>query len=271
MLQVMTKQLLATLVRNNVPAVGFVNEGRIYVTGETDARIALLRSWLEAGMTLGNHTFSHLRFHDTPLPQYMDDVIHGEVITRKLMRARGLNKFYFRHPYTSTGPTKEAKDKFEAFLRERNYQIAPFTIEHVDWAFNAIYQKARQKQDYDLAQRIRAAYLEYLDVMCNYFERRSREVLGYEVKQILLIHANELNAECMEEMLQRLRRRGYSFITLEEALRDKAYQIRDDYVGPMGISWLHRWTVSLGKEMNHKGEPDPPKFILALMQEGQSR
>jgi peptidoglycan-N-acetylglucosamine deacetylase len=263
-LQGLSTQILSTLVKERVPAIGFVNEQRLYVNGETDARIAILRMWLDSGMTLGNHTFSHLKFYDTTLRDYMDDVIHGEVVTRQLMREKNLSTLYFRHPYTNTGPSKVDKDKFEAFLTERGYRIAPFTIENSDYIFNAVYEGARNKNDQVLAASIKASYLDYLDTMCDYFERRSREVLGYEVKQILLIHANELNAECVTEMVSSLRKRGYTFITLDEALRDEAYKIKDDYVGPMGISWIHRWTVALGQEMNMKYEPDVPKFILDL-------
>ncbi len=64
-------------------------------------------------------------------------------------------------------------------------------------------------------------------------------------------------------MLER-RRRGYSFITLDQALQDNAYQIPDEYIGQGRISWLHRWIVKLGLEMTVREEPEPPKFILDL-------
>lgn len=263
-IQAVNRQMLSTLVAHRVPAIGFVNERKLYFRGEVDARIEVLRMWLEAGMALGNHGFAHLRFHDTPLAQYQDDVIRGEAVTRQLMHEKGARQLYFRHPYTSTGATREAREAFEAFLKSRNYAIAPFTVENADFVFNEVLVRARQKRDEALAQRARKAYLDFTDTMFDYFERRSREILRYEVKQILILHVNEINAECLDEILRRLRSRGYSFVSLEEALRDKAYQIKDDYVGPMGLSWLHRWTVSLGIDMKYKEEPDPPKFILDL-------
>lgn len=266
-----TKRLLETLKAHRVPAVGFVNEGKLYARGEVDERIELLRAWLDAGMTLGNHTASHVRFHDTPLGKYTDDVVRGEVVTRRLMRERGIDALYFRHPFTSTGPTREAKASFEAFLRERNYRVAPFTIEHVDYAFNLVYVRARERGDAALAARVRAAYLEHLDTACDYMERRSRELFGREVKQILLIHANRINADCLGEMLAKLERRGYSFVSLDDALRDKAYETEDRYVGPAGISWIHRWSESLGAENKYREEPDAPKFILDLYREAQAK
>ncbi|HEX8633089.1 MAG TPA: polysaccharide deacetylase family protein [Pyrinomonadaceae bacterium] len=263
-LRTATKKLLAPLVKHRVPAVGFVNEGNLYVTGEVDARIDVLRMWLDAGMTLGNHTFSHASFSRTPLQQFMDEVIHGEVVTRRLMKEKGLSKLYFRFPFNNTGATKETKEAMQAFLKSRGYEVAPFTVEHEDYVFDPVYRKAKQRKDEALMQRIRAAYLAHLDTKFDYYERRSQMLLGREVKQIFLIHVNEINADTMDETIAKLKRRGYSFITLEQALQDKAYQIKDEYVGDTGISWLHRWMIALGKELNYRDDPDPPKFINDL-------
>src|SRR5688500_7837343 len=59
----MTRKLLSAVRRHNVPAVGFVNEGKLFhagaAPGDAEGRIAVLRMWLEAGLELGNHTYSH--------------------------------------------------------------------------------------------------------------------------------------------------------------------------------------------------------------------
>jgi peptidoglycan/xylan/chitin deacetylase (PgdA/CDA1 family) len=217
-------------------------------------------------MTLGNHTFSHVDFNDTSLQQYEDEAIRGEVVTRQLLQERGLSKFYFRYPYNHTGATKERKEAFQRFLKSRGYEVAPFTVQHDDYLFSNVYEEAKRKNDKVLAKHIHTVYLEHLDTMFDYFEQRSRLLLGREVKQVFLIHATALNADCLEEMIGKLKQRGYYFISLEEALRDEAYQIQDDYVGKYGISWLHRWMISLGKELNYRDEPEPPKFVLDLQQ-----
>jgi len=263
-METVTRRLLASLVTNRVPAIGFVNEANLYVKGEESPRINILRMWLDAGMILGNHTFSHADFSKSSLPQFEDELIHGEVVTRKLMQERGLNKLYFRYPFNHTGSTKEAKQSFQGFLQSRGYEIAPFTIENEDYIFADVYVKAKQKKDETLAQRIRAAYLNHLDTKFEYYEQRSRMLLGREPKQILLIHVNELNADSLDGMVQRLKQRGYAFITLDQALQDEAYKLKDEYVGNAGISWLHRWSLTLGKELDYRDDPDPPKFIMDL-------
>jgi hypothetical protein len=63
-----------------------------------------------------------------------------------------------------------------------------------------------------------------------------------------------------------MKRRGYTLITLEQALTDKAYRLPDAQ-SSMGISWLHRW--ALAKGMKLREEPREPEFITALFKAGQ--
>jgi peptidoglycan/xylan/chitin deacetylase (PgdA/CDA1 family) len=259
-----TPELLGTLRRHSAPAIGFVNEGKLHAPGELDARTAVLKQWVDAGMILGNHTYSHVRLFTTPLPKYEEEVIRGEVITRRLMGRHRPYQLYFRHPYTSTGANKQVKEAFEKFLQEHGYKVAPFTIENSDYILNRLYVDAKRAKDTALMDRVRKAYLELNDAQFEFFERLSSEMFGREISQILLIHANDINADTLDEMLKRLEARGYRFVTLDQALEDRAYQTRDDYIGPNGPSWLHRWTVSMGIPMKLREEPDPPQWVLEM-------
>ena len=98
-----TTALLAALARNRVPAIGFVNEGKLRTHGHVDPRrVTLLRQWLDAGFELGNHTFSHADFHSTPLDTYERQVLDGEKVTSHLLRERGMRFRYFRHTFLHT-------------------------------------------------------------------------------------------------------------------------------------------------------------------------
>ncbi len=187
----MTERLLAALARHRAPAIGFVIESQLHAAG---ARVALLERWIAAGMTLGNHTYSHLDLQKTPLWQFEDDVIRGEAVTQGLLDTHGQRLVYFRHPFNHTGATAAVRDELTAFLKLRGYVPAPFTIEHSDWAFNSVYARALEQDDEALARRISAAYLDQLDVAFEYGERRSRELVGREPAQVFLLHANRINA-----------------------------------------------------------------------------
>ncbi len=98
-----------------------------------------------------------------------------------------------------------------------------------------------------------------MEQTAKFFERRSLAVLGYEPPQILLVHANSLNFDHFSKIIEMFRRRGYQFVSLDDALRHKAYRSRDEYVGKMGISWLHRW--GLAKGLPIEWEPEPPALV----------
>ena len=76
-----------------------------------------------------------------------------------------------------------------------------------------------------------------------------------------MLHANELNADLMPELLAMLRRRGYELVTLEQALADEVYRLPEEYVGGGGFSWIHRWTRTKGLPLTP--EPEPPDWVTA--------
>src|SRR5260221_12086735 len=53
----LTAKLLSTLRDQKIPVVGFVNEKKLYKTGEVDERIKALQMWLDYGFELCNNTY----------------------------------------------------------------------------------------------------------------------------------------------------------------------------------------------------------------------
>jgi peptidoglycan/xylan/chitin deacetylase (PgdA/CDA1 family) len=268
----MTERLVGVLARARVPVVGFVNSGKLWHDGTlVPARLDLLRAWRDAGFELGNHTASHVDRHTVPLAEYEADVVRGEGEIRTILEERAPRATpeerapramrWFRHPYLHTGRTLEEKRALEEFLSSRGYRVAPVTIDNSEWIFARAYQRALDAGDRTLASRVRTSYGPYMEAQFDYLERQSRALFGREIRQVLLVHANSLNADAFEALLVRLRRRGYSFISLDRALEDPAYASPDTFVGSGGITWLHRWTLSSGARPL-PGEPQPEEFVF---------
>jgi peptidoglycan/xylan/chitin deacetylase (PgdA/CDA1 family) len=257
-----TKGVLAALKKHRVEAVGFVNESRLEPDAERQQRVALLRQWIEAGHELGNHTYSHADLQTMPLAAYEREVMRGEEETRRLQAVRGHGVRFFRHPYTHTGPTLETRTAFEAFLVAHGYAVAPFSIETSDYVFDLLRRQALERRDTAGVARLRAAYLEHTLAVTEFMETLARDTFSRAVPQILLVHANGTNAEALDELLARLKARGYRFVPLDEALADEAWSTPDRYVGPNGPSWLHRFQLAKGRPMQVELEPDPPKWVL---------
>ena len=196
-IETMTARLLAAIRAAGVPAIGFVNEDKLLVSGDRDPRrVALLRSWLDAGLDLGNHTFSHPDLHRVALSAFEADVVRGEEVTGALLAERGRRLRYFRHPFLHTGRDLETKRALERFLAARGYAIAPVTHDNADWIFARAYANAAARGDSAAQARIADAYVPYMEAKFDYFERQSRALFRREIPQILLVHANALNPPC---------------------------------------------------------------------------
>lgn len=258
-LQTMTEKFLIGTKKHQIPVVGFVNESLLYIPNEIDARIAILKSWTDAGVELGNHTFSHLGFKDASLAEYEDDFIRGETVTKMLLKPKGAKIRYFRHPFLQMGATLETEKSFEKFIEVRGYKMAPITIDTMDWMFLTAYAKARKETEKEQLKRVAEEYLKYVDIRLDYSEKVSNELFGRHVRHILLIHANELNADNFDELIKIIKNKGYRFITLERALEDPIYQYPDRYNGTS--DWLSMWMFSKGKNFI---APAPPEFIQKI-------
>ena len=256
----LTTKLLTTLRDQKVPAVGFVNEKKLYKPGEVDERIRCLQLWLDYGFELGNHTFTHMSLNQAGLKAWEDDVIQGESVTKLLLAQHRMKLRYFRHPYLDTGRDLATRREAEMFLVERGYRIAPITLDGWDWMFAGLYEDAKKRSDAVLQQQIVKEYLAYHDAVFAYAEQLSAKVVGYEPKQILLLHASNLEADHIGELLDVLRKRGYRLITLEDALGDAAYSLPDTYVGEEGTGWIDHWAISQGKIP--QGAPPFPQWVM---------
>jgi peptidoglycan/xylan/chitin deacetylase (PgdA/CDA1 family) len=264
--QAITDGILGALARNGAAATAFVNEGKLYAGDRLNSdRVALLHRWLDGGHDLGNHTYSHRSLYSTPLAEFERDVLRGEVVTKRLLEEKGSTMRWFRHPTLNTGPDSATKSAFERFLAGHGYSVAPVTIDNQEWVFARAYDVALDRGDSALAGRVATTYLGYMDSIFGYYEQQSRALLGYELPQILLLHANRINAATLDSLFAVMRRRGYRFITLDRALRDAAYRRDDRYTGTAGITWLHRWALTEGRRgAFFHGEPELPTWIATL-------
>jgi beta-lactamase regulating signal transducer with metallopeptidase domain len=254
------RKLLASLRANDVSAVGFVNAAQLYRDGVQDeSRVNLLRMWLDAGMELGSEGFAHPSLYNTPLEDFKRDVERGEYVTSPLAAGRGARLRYFSYPYLNVGPDRETKESFERFLSGRGMQVHKVTIDNWDWLFGKAYADARRAEDEETVRRIGDEYVPYMERVFDFYEGLSRDTLGYEPPQVLMLTANALNCEKFDELAAMLKRRGYTFVTLDEAMQDRAYRQPDTYTGTWGISWLQRWAMARGQEF--RDEPPLPPYV----------
>lgn len=262
----LTQQLIQTFDKYEIPAIGYVNERKLYRNGQLDAnKVNLLELWLSNGYELGNHTFSHPNYHNTPFNEFSADVLRGEKITKPLSEKYNLPYRYFRHPYLRIGTSQSHADSLHNFLKQNGYTPSPVTIDNEDYIFAKAYHIAYSKGDEELMSKIGSTYVDYMEDKLLFYEKSSQTLFGRNIPQTLLIHANLLNAHYLDNLAEMYVSHGYSFISQEEVLKDEAYQSPVTRYGPWGISWIDRWAISRGVDRSFfEGDPLAPDFVHEL-------
>ena len=263
-LLLMNKEIVGHLIAAKAPAIGFVNEGKIYRDGKVvDFKLKMLSLWAEKGLELGNHTYSHLDYNQLTPEEFFKIIEDGELQSKALMQKAGKEFTYFRHPFLHRGNTAEKVNSLEKYLESRGYVEAPVTIDNSEWIFANAYDKAFREKNSRLMEQIGNSYVSYMVEKARHYECQSDKLFGRQIDQVLLIHANLLNSAYLGKLLQAYSEIGYRFASLEEVLKDPAYKSKDSFVGNAGISWLDRWALTQGKKGDFfAGEPRCPKFVL---------
>jgi peptidoglycan/xylan/chitin deacetylase (PgdA/CDA1 family) len=251
--------ILASLARHHAPAAAFVIEQRVEQIGLAPGR-AILREWMDQGHELGNHTYSHPDLNTLSVEQFRSEVIRGEASIGAVLHERGEHPRYLRFPYNHSGDTREKHDAVAAFLAGRGYTVATCTIDNMDYEFERAYSAALARGDGDAARKLEAAYLRYTADEIDYYAGLHQKIFGREIPQVMLQHANRLNAAVIDQVLDLFTARGYSFVTLEKAQSDAAYRT-PEIVTSYGLMWGYRWAKALGIKVDGRLEPDMPAWV----------
>ena len=256
----LNRGILAGLKRHHIPATGFVNEGKL---DELDRarQIAILRQWLKAGMDLGNHSFSHETPATLGVKDYIADIAHGELVTRQLLAKRHRQPGWYRHPYLETGSPKAVKDEIDHWLTVHHYRIAPVTLNATDWMFAEPYDDAISHSDLPGAAKIKASYLDYTHKMIGWYRKAAHELFGRDIAYVMLLHVTRLNADSIDDLAGLFKQAGLHPVSLDKAMRDKAYRTPDPYVAADGVDWMERWSMQLNKQLPWDDYVEPPADI----------
>lgn len=245
------KNLVGMLERRNVPFVGFFNM-------RWDAQDPqLTKTWLTASkLTPGNHTWSHPNARKTPLDAYLRDLEKGH---RAVSEIAGEKAFIpFRFPYLNQGFDAEKRDAIFAKLESLESPHVPATIDTMDWLHARGWLDARHDGDEELAAKFHQAWLWSIQESTLEAERWADELFEHTPPQIVLLHANRLNAEHLDEALDWWEGRGYQFVTWREALADPAFQERDESLSPIGETHWVRLRRSRSQSVSEPGSATGP-------------
>ena len=171
------------------------------------------------------------------------DVIINEISTKQTERALRWDER--NQPFSGTWPAW--------WMRE---------FDNSEWIFAFAYNKAYEQNDSTTMKKLGTDYISYMIAKVKYYEEQSNKLFRKNIKQVLLIHANLLNADYLGYLLKAINEYDYKFITLDETISDKAYETENNYVGRYGPSWIHRWALTKGADESFfAGNPKIPNYI----------
>lgn len=247
-------KLIAALKAANAPATGFVNG---VLLERAPGSEAALNAWRSAGLPLGNHGWSHANLDQMTDAQFAEELAGNEALLAAKMA--GQDWHWFRYPFLAEGGGDAARRaRIRKLLADKGYKVATVTMDFSDWAYTEPYARCVARQDYAALAEMEKAWLAGAAANADRYRTMSRMLYGRDIPYVILMHFGALDAKLMPQLLEMYRKRGFRFISLEEAARDPYYRAETNPALPPQPQGLEGALAARG--MNVPAAPPLPDF-----------
>jgi peptidoglycan/xylan/chitin deacetylase (PgdA/CDA1 family) len=222
--------------RHAPPAYGFINAKKL--EGNPDAAEAL-KLWA-AAEPIGNHTYGHLNLNTNPAEAFEREIDENEP-SLELLAAKDGNWHWLRYPFLHEGETVEKRRAVRAYLHAHGYRVAQVTLDWEDYLWNSAYARCAAKND---AQSITWLKSSYLSIESSYLDLGrdlAKTVYGHDINHVLLLHLGAFSSTILPDALDLMQKKGFTFVTLEEAENDPVYEGDPDAGSKYGGTLLEMW------------------------------
>lgn len=201
--------MIETMTQQQIPATGFIIASEV-----RKDNWEILQKFRDAGFGLGNHTLTHANLNRTDTAHYIHEIRDADKILHSVLT----KPKYFRYPYLamSSGPKRE---KILCYLAKKKYHIAPITVDSKDFVFNQRLLSVPEINRRAYLQELKPFYIDFIWQQTLRAEEHNEFHHNNAQTQILLIHANLLNAYVLPDIINLYRQKGYTFVSLKEALK----------------------------------------------------
>jgi peptidoglycan/xylan/chitin deacetylase (PgdA/CDA1 family) len=211
--------LAAELKANHLEGTyGFVNA--VKLENDPDAQQAL-HIWLDAGMNIGSHTWSHMSLTTNTAEAFEQEIAKNEPAVETYGQTRDWR--WFRYPFLWEGDTLEKRRAVRNYLAEHRYRVAQVSIDFEDYAWNDAYGRCSAKQDTAAIDWLKQSYLEAAREYLSLGREEQIIAFGHEIPNVLLLHATAFTTLMLPELLDQLRSEGFTFNALADVEKDPAY------------------------------------------------
>ena len=232
--------ILKDLQAARAPKVyGFINAGKLE---QTPADMEVLKLWRAAGFPLGNHTYTHPSLNKISVSEFEQNIEQNEKPLKSLMD--GEDWHWLRYPFLDEGDTVEKRRVVRAYLKDHGYRIAQVTLDFQDWAWNSPYARCVAKKDNKSIEQLKTMYMNTAAEFLDLGPKLAKIVYGRDIKHVLLLHVGGFETVMLPRLLELLKQRGFTLVTLPEAESDAAYQSDPDIVLQEGGTLLEQMMVA---------------------------
>jgi peptidoglycan/xylan/chitin deacetylase (PgdA/CDA1 family) len=211
----LTKELKANHLAGTY---GFVNA--VKLQNNPDAQQAL-QVWLDAGMNIGSHTWSHMSLTSNAAEAFENNIALNEPALAQYGEMRDWH--WFRYPFLWEGDTLEKRRAVRSHLRDHGYRVAQVSLDFEDYAWNDAYARCVAKQDTASIQWLRDSYLETATEYIRLGREEQQISFGHEIPNVMLLHATAFTTLMLPDLLDLLRKQGFMFAGLAQVETDPAY------------------------------------------------
>lgn len=208
--------MIETMTKQQVPATGFIIASEV-----RKDNWEILRKFRDAGFALGNHTLTHANLSTLNSQAYQHEIQGADAILAPVLT----KPKYFRYPYLSMSSGKKREDIL-CFLAKKNYRVAPVTVDSKDFVFNQRLLAVPEMERRAYLEELKPFYLDFIWQQTKNAEAHNEYHHNTQQAQILLIHANLLNAYVLPDLINLYKENGYTFVSLNEALKTFKYPVR---------------------------------------------
>jgi peptidoglycan/xylan/chitin deacetylase (PgdA/CDA1 family) len=249
-----SKDLLDLIDQHHIPNVfGFVNAEKV---AKNPSLIEILKLWIERGHSLGNHTYSHEDLSMISKEAFIEEIKRGELVLSKLSKSKPFK--YFRFPFLHEGNTQTKRNSIRNYLKTSGYTYSPVTIDYKDYLFNEPLVRCLKSEDRQALKKLREFHLENAMRLFKNQIGGARTLFNKDIAHIMLIHVGISQAQWFGDVASALEKLGVKWISLDEALKDTAYEINTD--SPKVTGGLLTNQIAKIKGVSFTSYPDEKKL-----------
>lgn len=187
---------------------------------------SLLSQLDKSGHFLCNHSMQHTHLSSQSMEAFEGEIKQVEAILRPYNHMRK----WYRFPFLdygnriSIGGSCEKASQALQILDRLGYSEGYVTMNTFDWHLNDRLSAAIEKGFSVDYQALKNLYIELLQSWCEYYIRFYEGVYPEKITHTLLLHANDLNALFLHDILNMLKDSGWNVVSPEKAFSDVSWR-----------------------------------------------